>query len=61
MNYIDHHGSPSFNHIHSSAIIVEKLCEYMSFKAYYEKVGPKEEIPVQEFIERLAPELALEL
>ncbi|KAJ3846960.1 hypothetical protein EV368DRAFT_52006, partial [Lentinula lateritia] len=42
-------------------IIVQKMIEYMSFKAYYSKVGPKEEIPVNELIERLLPEIALEL
>ncbi|KAJ7621010.1 BTB/POZ protein [Roridomyces roridus] len=43
------------------AVIVEKLLEYMSFKAYYEKAGPKEEVPVQEFMERIPPEIVLEL
>jgi transcription elongation factor B subunit 1 len=50
--------------IHSSdcrGIIVEKLLEYMAFKAHYETVGPKEEIPVNEFMERLPPEIVLEL
>jgi hypothetical protein len=40
---------------------VEKLLEYMSFRAHYETVGPKEEIPVHEFMERIAPEIVLEL
>ncbi|TCD65373.1 hypothetical protein EIP91_002737 [Steccherinum ochraceum] len=40
-------------------IIVEKLCEYLTFKTLYEKVPPKEDIP--DFMERLAPEIALEL
>ncbi|KAJ7148746.1 BTB/POZ protein [Mycena crocata] len=42
-------------------VIVEKLLEYMSFKAHYETVGPKEEIPVQEFMDRIPPEIVLEL
>ncbi|KAJ8456647.1 hypothetical protein ONZ45_g18638 [Pleurotus djamor] len=42
-------------------IIVEKLIEYMAFKAHYQKAGPKEDVPVQEFIERIPPELVLEL
>jgi elongin-C len=44
------------------AIIVEKLCEYMMFKSQYSAAGiKKEEIPVSEFLERINPELALEL
>jgi transcription elongation factor B subunit 1 len=42
-------------------VIVEKLLEYMSFKSYYESVGPKDEVPVQEFMERIPPEIVLEL
>ncbi|KAF8233876.1 POZ domain-containing protein [Tricholoma matsutake] len=42
-------------------IIVEKLLEYMAFKAHYETVGPKEEVPLGEFMERLNPEIVLEL
>jgi hypothetical protein len=33
----------------------------MVFKAHYETVGPKEDIPVNEFMERLPPEIVLEL
>lgn len=44
-----------------SAPIVEKVCEYMSFKAHYEGAGSKEDIPVNEFTERIPPEIALEL
>ena len=40
-------------------VIVEKLCEYLTFKTLYEKAPPKEDIP--DFTERLAPEIALEL
>jgi hypothetical protein len=42
-------------------IIVEKLLEYMAFRAHYETVGPKEDIPVNELMERLPPEIVLEL
>ncbi|TFK50536.1 POZ domain-containing protein [Heliocybe sulcata] len=41
------------------AAVVEKLCEYMAYKAQYENTPPKEEIP--DFTERIPPELALEL
>lgn len=40
---------------------MEKLLEYMAFKAHYETVGPKEEVPLGEFMERLNPEIVLEL
>ncbi|THH29319.1 hypothetical protein EUX98_g4860 [Antrodiella citrinella] len=40
-------------------VIVEKLCEYLTYKTLYEKAPPKEDIP--DFMERLAPEIALEL
>ncbi|KAJ3562996.1 hypothetical protein NP233_g9225 [Leucocoprinus birnbaumii] len=43
------------------AIIAEKLVEYMSFKSYYETVGPKEDIPIQEFQDRIPREVVLEL
>lgn len=43
------------------AIIAEKLVEYMSFKAHYETVGPKEDIPLHELMERLPREIILEL
>ncbi|KAK0490332.1 hypothetical protein IW261DRAFT_7291 [Armillaria novae-zelandiae] len=51
-------------HIHVyplSGLIVQKLLEYMCFKAHYEKVGTKEEVPVNEFLERIPPEIVLEL
>jgi transcription elongation factor B subunit 1 len=41
--------------------VVEKVCEYMSFKAYYEGPGSKEGVDVNEFTERIPPEVALEL
>ena len=41
--------------------VVEKVCEYMAFKTYYDGVGSKEEIPVNEFMERIPPEFALEM
>lgn len=42
-------------------IVVEKLVEYMGFKAHYESVVSKEEIPVNDFMERIPPEIVLEL
>jgi transcription elongation factor B subunit 1 len=42
-------------------MVVEKLVEYMCFKTYYGNVGRKGEIPVKELLERLPPELLLEL
>ncbi|KAN0082760.1 BTB/POZ fold [Tylopilus felleus] len=47
--------------ISERAAVVEKVCEYMSFKAHYECPGSKEEIPINEFTERIPPEIALEL
>jgi hypothetical protein len=43
------------------AAVVERLCEYMVFRSSYENAGPKEDIPVQDLIERIPPEVALEL
>lgn len=40
---------------------MEKLVEYMGFKAHYESMGSKEEIPVNDFMERIPPEIVLEL
>jgi elongin-C len=37
------------------------MLEYMSFRAYYENVGPKEDVPVHEITERIPPEIVLEL
>lgn len=54
-------GLLSYSLICPRGIIVEKLLEYMAFKAHYETVGPKEEIPIHEFMERLPPEIVLEL
>ena len=44
-------------------IIVEKMIEYMSFKTHYESaaMSSKEEIPVHDFMERIPPEIVLEL
>ena len=42
-------------------IIVEKLLEYMAFRAHWESATRKEDPPVQEFMERLPPEIVLEL
>ncbi|KAF8995997.1 hypothetical protein BDQ17DRAFT_1250134, partial [Cyathus striatus] len=47
--------------IHQRGIITEKLVEYMAFKAHYETLGPKEEVPVTEYTERLPLEITLEL
>lgn len=41
------------------AAVTEKFVEYLAYKATYENVQPNEEIP--DFIERIAPEIALEL
>lgn len=45
----------------SRGAVVEKVCEYMAFKTYYESVSAKDEVPVHEFMERIPPEVALEL
>ncbi|KAJ7143689.1 BTB/POZ protein [Mycena epipterygia] len=48
--------------VHQRALIVEKLLEYMSFKAHYEAASvAKDEVPVHEFMERIPPEIVLEL
>lgn len=39
--------------------MTEKFVEYLAYKATYENVQPNEDIP--DFIERIAPEIALEL
>jgi transcription elongation factor B subunit 1 len=39
--------------------VTEKFVEFLAYKATYENVQPNEEIP--DFIERIAPEIALEL
>lgn len=44
---------------HSRAVIVEKLCEYLSYKSLYESAKKNEEIP--DFQERVYPEISLEL
>ena len=43
--------------------VVEKVCEYMAFKTYYDNASANAsvEIPVNEFMERIPPEVALEL
>lgn len=45
--------------VHESAVVVEKLCEYLQYKTTYENVPPKEDIP--DFSERIPPEIVLEL
>ncbi|KAJ6551755.1 BTB/POZ protein [Mycena capillaripes] len=47
--------------VQQRGVIVEKLLEYMSFKSYYENVGPKDEVPIHEFMDRIPPEIVLEL
>jgi transcription elongation factor B subunit 1 len=42
-------------------IITEKLVEYMCFKTHYESATSKEDIPANEFMERVPPEIVLEL
>ncbi|KIJ95832.1 hypothetical protein K443DRAFT_682708, partial [Laccaria amethystina LaAM-08-1] len=42
-------------------IITEKLVEYMCFKTHYESAATKEDIPANEFMERVPPEIILEL
>jgi len=58
-------GSNAIHHFALShplrGAVVEKLCEYMVFRSYYENDGLKEEVPVKDFMERLPPEVALEL
>ncbi|CCM01258.1 uncharacterized protein FIBRA_03307 [Fibroporia radiculosa] len=44
--------------INERGVIVEKLCEYLSYKALYENTPAKE---VPDFTERLQPEIALEM
>jgi transcription elongation factor B subunit 1 len=39
--------------------VVEKLLEYLAHKSLYDKHTEKEDIP--DFIERIVPEIALEL
>ncbi|CAA7262529.1 unnamed protein product [Cyclocybe aegerita] len=47
--------------IRERGIILEKLVEYMSFKAHHESIGTKEEVPVKEMLDRIPPEIVLEL
>ena len=54
-------GKTFLHRFHLSAPIVEKVCEYMSFKAHYEGPGAKEDVSINEFTERIPPEIALEL
>lgn len=37
------------------------MVEYMSFKVHNETLGPKEEVPVHDYLERVPPEIVLEL
>ncbi|KAI0635422.1 POZ domain-containing protein [Trametes polyzona] len=47
------------SHTNERAIIVEKLCEYLTYKSLYESAKKNEEIP--DFQERVYPEISLEL
>ncbi|KAI0828562.1 POZ domain-containing protein [Trametes gibbosa] len=47
------------SHTNERAIIVEKLCEYLSYKSFYQSAKKNEEIP--DFQERVYPEISLEL
>ncbi|KAI0780367.1 POZ domain-containing protein [Trametes elegans] len=47
------------SHANERAVIVEKLCEYLSYKSLYESAKRNEEIP--DFQERVYPEISLEL
>ena len=40
-------------------VVVEKLCEYLQYKATYEDAPRNDDIP--DFTERIPPEVALEL
>jgi len=51
--------SPFLNSCYPRAAVTEKFVEFLAYKATYENVQPNEEIP--DFIERIAPEIALEL
>ncbi|KZT06615.1 POZ domain-containing protein [Laetiporus sulphureus 93-53] len=44
--------------INERGVVLEKLCEYLSYKALYEN-APQRDIP--DFTERITPEIALEL
>ncbi|KAJ7058133.1 hypothetical protein C8F01DRAFT_1149690 [Mycena amicta] len=47
--------------IQQRAVIVDKMLDYMSFKAHYEATPATQEVPVQEMLDRLPPEIVLEL
>ncbi|KAF9261141.1 POZ domain-containing protein [Marasmius fiardii PR-910] len=49
----------TYHHTEDRGIIVQKLIEYMSFKAHYSKV--KGDVPINELLERLPPEIVLEV
>lgn len=57
----EHSTPPGFFISFCRAIIAEKLVEYMSFKSHYETVGPREDIPLHELMERIPREIVLEL
>ncbi|PPQ72549.1 hypothetical protein CVT24_004887 [Panaeolus cyanescens] len=47
--------------IQERGIIVEKLVEYMIFKTHWQNANPREEVPIGEMMERIPPEIILEL
>ncbi|KAF9559980.1 POZ domain-containing protein [Agrocybe pediades] len=47
--------------IRERGIIVEKLVEYMSFKTYHETAKDEISVNLNEFLERIPPEIVLEL
>ncbi|KAJ8082443.1 elongin C [Marasmius tenuissimus] len=51
--------SKTYRATNDRGIIVQKLVEYMSFKAHYSK--SKDDVPVNEFMERIPPEIVLEV
>ena len=40
---------------------MQKMIEYMLFRAHFENAGAKEEVPIHEILERIQPEIVLEL
>ncbi|KAF7297169.1 hypothetical protein MIND_00950000 [Mycena indigotica] len=47
--------------IQQRAAIVDKLLDYMLFKAHYKDPAASEDVPVHELLERITPEIVLEL
>ncbi|KAK7062654.1 elongin C [Paramarasmius palmivorus] len=49
----------TYNASNDRGIIVQKLLEYMCFKAHYSNT--KRKVPLNEFMDRIPPEIVLEL